>query len=132
MKKINKKKSFLMYVQLNYELHVLITPNKCNFPVCLPKTFKAADYRISTAAKDVVFTKPFHSWTMSLGKVFPIHRGGGVYQDCLDYCIDNLNKSKWVQYFPEGKFESLINLKHLQYFHECKFERKTTKQIKNF
>lgn len=54
-------------------------------------------------AKNVCFNTYFTSLFFQLGKVVPIVRGAGVYQPCMDFCVERLNKGEWVHLYPEGK-----------------------------
>ena len=66
--------------------------------------------RFSTAAEDVCFNSWFSALSMAMGKVLPLHRGAGVYQKTMDFCVNELQAGKWVHIFPEGLFILLTTM----------------------
>ncbi|EDO40279.1 predicted protein [Nematostella vectensis] len=70
--------------------------------------------RWTLGAKELLFSKPFHSFFFSRGKIIPIMRGEGVYQKGMDFAIEELNSGQWVHVFPEAGIiedHSLVRLK---------------------
>uniref|UniRef100_A0AC35TNE4 Tafazzin family protein n=1 Tax=Rhabditophanes sp. KR3021 TaxID=114890 RepID=A0AC35TNE4_9BILA len=72
-----------------------------------PEFFKNVDrYRYTLAASNICFTSALHTKLFSAGRCVPCVRGEGVFQQGMNFCIDQLNKNKWVHVFPEGKVET--------------------------
>ena len=65
-------------------------------------TFNINKLRWTTAAADVCFTRQWHSYPMSWGKVVPLVRGEGVCQKPMDFCVKLLEAKEWLHIFPEG------------------------------
>ncbi|TRY75417.1 hypothetical protein TCAL_00563 [Tigriopus californicus] len=59
--------------------------------------------RWALAAHDICFTNRFLSNFFAYGKSIPIVRGGGVFQEGMNFCVDRLNEGRWVHLYPEGK-----------------------------
>ena len=65
--------------------------------------FSPSRFRWILAANDILFTNSIFSLIFSLGRCIPTIRGGGVYQEAVDFCIEKLNVGEWVHVFPEGR-----------------------------
>ncbi|RZF41583.1 hypothetical protein LSTR_LSTR000297 [Laodelphax striatellus] len=69
----------------------------------LKNLLRSSRMRWSLAAHDICFTNTLHSYFFMLGKCIPVVRGKGVYQDAVNFCIEQLGRGNWVHVFPEGK-----------------------------
>jgi monolysocardiolipin acyltransferase len=54
-------------------------------------------------AKEVIFTNSLFTYYFSRGKLVPVVRGNGVYQEGMDFLISKLQDGAWVHIYPEGK-----------------------------
>ena len=61
-------------------------------------------------ARELCFTKLWHSVFFSWTGVVPTVRGYGVYQKSVNFCLNKLRDGGWVHIFPEGG----VNLNPLQ------------------
>ncbi|RUS87968.1 hypothetical protein EGW08_004246, partial [Elysia chlorotica] len=59
--------------------------------------------RWTSAAEDICFSNRVHALLFSLGQVFPLKRGDGVYQKGVDFSIEQLDLGSWCHFFPEGE-----------------------------
>lgn len=64
--------------------------------------------RWSVSAADISFTNRPVARFCSIGKVAPVVRGWGVYQQAMDFLLSRLNRGEWVNLFPEGR----VNMDH--------------------
>ncbi|KAJ9065923.1 hypothetical protein DSO57_1014545 [Entomophthora muscae] len=59
--------------------------------------------RWSLAAKEIIFINPLFSAFFAAGQTIPIIRGAGIYQPAMDAALELLDKSGWINIYPEGK-----------------------------
>jgi len=67
-----------------------------------------ASMRWSASAADISFKNRFTAYFCAAGKVAPIVRGWGVYQQCMNFLLSRLDQGGWVNLFPEGR----VNMDH--------------------
>lgn len=60
-------------------------------------------HRWTGAAADICFTKKLHSLFFSLGKTFPVIRGGGIEQDAMYFAQGLISQNALVHFFPQGR-----------------------------
>ena len=63
---------------------------------------KRTSIRWLPGAKEICCRNKPTSLFFQLGRVVPVVRGDGVYQYCMDFCVDRLNDGDWVHIYPEG------------------------------
>jgi len=54
-------------------------------------------------AQEFCFTNPIVSAFFTLGKVFAVRRGGGLYQPAMSEAMAHMQSGHWMHVFPEGK-----------------------------
>lgn len=60
-------------------------------------------YRWTGAAADICFTKKVYTLFFTLGKTFPVIRGGGIDQDAMYFAQGLINQNALVHFFPQGR-----------------------------
>uniref|UniRef100_A0AC34GP30 Tafazzin family protein n=1 Tax=Panagrolaimus sp. ES5 TaxID=591445 RepID=A0AC34GP30_9BILA len=108
---VNNRDTFLKLFEDKSRSLLTISNHRCTIDdplmwalIPISKFFKNIDrFRYTPAAHNICFTKASHTYWFSLGRCVPIVRGSGVFQECVDFCIEKLNDKKWIHLFPEGK-----------------------------
>lgn len=110
--KVYKKEAFLKCVAKRPANKPLVTVSNHysmvdDFLISYLLPWKQLSKRMSIrwlpGAKDVCCrTKP-SSVFFQLGRVLPVVRGDGVYQQTMNFCVDRLSVGEWVHLYPEGK-----------------------------
>lgn len=66
-------------------------------------------------AKDVCCRSKKTSLFFQLGRVIPVVRGDGVYQQGMDFLVQRLNEGDWVHVYPEGKVNTTKDFMRLKW-----------------
>jgi monolysocardiolipin acyltransferase len=69
----------------------------------LSTTFNTNNFRWTACATDRCFKLMSLAPFFKGGKVLPVERGAGLYQEGMNRMIAKLNRGDWVHMFPEGK-----------------------------
>ena len=59
--------------------------------------------RWSWCTEDICFLTPPRCVAFRLGKIPPIHRGAGLYQEGMTEALSHLYEGEWLHIFPEGR-----------------------------
>ena len=68
------------------------------------------NFRYTLGAKEICFTNPVYSWFFRSGRIIPIVRGAGIYQDSMTKAIDILDRGGWIHIFSEGKINQTTEI----------------------
>ena len=69
----------------------------------LSTTFNTNNFRWTACATDRCFKLMSLAPFFKGGKVLPVERGAGLYQEGMNRMVAKLNRGDWVHMFPEGK-----------------------------
>jgi monolysocardiolipin acyltransferase len=67
------------------------------------EALKSDRMRWSLGAQEICFKNSIFSRFFSAGRVIPIVRGAGIYQEGMNHALDVLHRKGWVHLFPEAK-----------------------------
>lgn len=91
---------------LTFSNHISCIDDPILWASLLPLTYYSTNtnsVRWTAAAVEICFSKPWHSALFSLGKTFPIVRGGGLDQPAMDFAAAIMKYNQWLHLFPEGR-----------------------------
>ena len=94
----------LCYVLTSFRAHLTRTCSILSTDmVCWRHVFNRDKIRWLPGAKSICFNSSSSSLFFQLGRVLPVVRGEGVYQQAMNFLTDELNIGGWVHIFPEGQ-----------------------------